>query len=312
MELLKKGALLGMAAAAAAACDLTREAPLVVEEDRISVFSVLEAGADTLSVLVVRAPVDAVPGGTGFFSVSGAEVRIVTPTGRRVDLVEGPRLADCFVPHDGIEHRGRGSGCYRGVAPGRVRSGGSYALRVVLPAGGAVRGEARVPETPEITTPPTDARVTIDTAVAADTAGRFDVRLGAPPASPRLELFARSLREDCLLRLRIPREFAPRGRLAFVAPNTLVFRGGGRTTLGVTVDRTVCTTESNDAAAFDSLPVGVALTAYDSGYTRYVERVLNSSDPIPNGHGSVGLTGAFGLFAGAASVHRRVVLVPEE
>lgn len=285
---------------AADACDFTREAPLAVEEERTAVYSVLEAGSDSASVFIVHAPVDTEPGETPFRPVSGAEVRVITPSGETLHLVEVAEVTGCFTPRDGADDEPGDTGCYRTRVPGGVRPGGRYVLEVRLPDGRPVEGEVRVPRSLDLLAPAPDARIGVHPGF--DAAGEFEVRLEAPLAVARLELLVQSLREDCRVDLR---ETGPViGGTMILAPD--------RSRVNVPLDDAICEDADGEPVGFDSLPSRLTVVGYDSAYTLYAERVLESEGAVPADEVSIGLTGAFGLFGSAAADERRIVLEPME
>jgi hypothetical protein len=65
----------------------------------------------------------------------------------------------------------------------------------------------------------------------------------------------------------------------------------------------------SEMVSWDSVVVRLVVTAYDTAYARYVGEVI-SNESVRRSRASAGVQGALGVFAGAASAERRLVLVP--
>lgn len=291
MGILTRLAALAVTIALLPACDFTREAPLLVEGEQIAVYSLLRAGSDTVSVFIVRAPVNTDPGEPPFFPVSGADVRITTPAGETLTLTEAPEIEACFLPERAIVEEFTSSGCYRAAVPGGVRPGGRYTLRVELPGGGEVRGEAVVPERPEIL-------------ALVDTNPGFAVRFDAPAAAARLQILVRALRENCRVQL----GEASTGNLQG-GGSSIIITDATRNRVRIVLAEAECEGPEGEPVPVDSLPLGLTLVAYDSAFARYAERVLDPEGAVLTSGVSAGLTGALGVFGGASSDRVRVVLI---
>lgn len=292
MEALKRLLLLGPLALAG--CELTRD-PTGLELDArpVGVYSVLRAGADTVSVLVVRYREEFQLFEPGFEPVAGAEVRIVAG-GDTLRL--RPGSAECLVaPAPGERPVDAAPGCYAAGVPGGVRPAERYELLVRLPGGETVRGATQVPRAPELLAPAEDARLT------PTSEGRFVLRLGfdAPPEAGLVTLTLTAVEEAC--------EISPEDET--IGPGEPIAVGGaGRDSAVVRVRAVRCAVKGVPVRR-DTVPARLLLTAFDTAYARYRAQVLDKQSVLER-RASAGVSGAVGVFAGAAASERRVVFVP--
>lgn len=283
-----------------AGCD--REGAVGVDVDAgTSVYSVLRTGSDTATVLLLRYQ----PGdGEAFQRLSGARVQIVSGSGV-VGLPEAPegfrdcaRKPDPFLPVPAIQ-----AGCYAARLPAEIRPGMSYGLRVELPGGDSITGAATVPSVPVVLSPAERAKVMVPAPgqIITSPSNGFTVRWVTREEAARVEVGiggATAYRQD--------------RRLMDV---TCLVHGGSGAEDHAMVDSlrySVLSAEcrrGQEPVQWDSIALRVLVTVYDSAYARYARDVLPESS-VRGGRASAGVRGAYGVFAGAASDERLVVLLP--
>lgn len=292
-------------------CDFLRE-PTFLEfvEERVAVHSLLVAGDDTAAVLITRTE----PGGAGALFYRDTEPVI----GATVQLVEGADTLDlgpvgvgpgaCLSdprfggpPQEDLE-----AGCYAASVPGGVRAGHVYELLVTLPGGAAVHGSTTVPEAPVLRLPAAGTEME-----ASSESSRLHPDLATSVAwtthraDRRLELTLGMPGPGCQAMLRQEDEDFGLPALDMT----------GRDSTVVWVYRVECfpspvpdTADTPDEVI--RLDARLTLTAFDSAYTRYARENLRESTRI--GDAAVGITGAIGVFGGAASATVPVVVVVDD
>jgi hypothetical protein len=306
--------------AAAAGCDVVLPPTGVDLEPSVQLNALLRAGVDTVAVLIEQTGTE--DGSLRTSPVSGARVRLSGPGGEVV-LREAPAgFAACVREFD---HTGQvavprpiGPGCYAGLAPGGVRAGGTYSLAADLPGRGPVAARTTVPHPPEPVTPTEGARIATRTLSPGP---------GNPPAtSDALTLRWRTRRagEQVIPSAAQGAVFRD-GRAVAGAQCGVNLMGVGEVvvdersgnafadSLVVRAQVGACGewTGSGPVPQFrpfraDSVEVYLHLTALDSVYTQARER---GGSAVREGSASVGVTGAYGVFAGLASSRRRIVFV---
>lgn len=315
MEVLKRAVILA-AGLLAAGCEFLRSpTPLELTDEQIMVHAVLQTGTDTVSVLLtrVRPQPNATPGSpfVDVLPLSGADVRI-TGGGSTVRLAEAPAgFAPCVQLSQFAESgkpRSFGPGCYVAVLPGGVGSGVQYALSAGLPGGGEITGVAEVPAAPVILRPTENARFTVRRQHGGGSGvGEVPVRWTAPANAGGIEL-----------RLAATAVFAngsqvPGARCGIEQPVGPVYdveRGDSTTMVIYNPIHCFLRTESGSTSLLDqdSIHVRLRVTAYDTVYTRYAS-ALESGGSVQRSRFAAGVTGALGVFAGAATADRQITLV---
>lgn len=271
-------------------------------EDEIIVLSMLEAGADTVRMLLLRGGYDQRSGTPQIEPIVGAEPEL-SRDGQRALLEPAPRGVLCVAAHPGFVVGGEPAqeGCYVAALPGGVRAAARYGLRALLPDGAVVTGGAKVPEPPEVLTPEPGERVPAEWATSALQATR--------PVTIRW------------------RSRGGTASVGLVAVVTGVFIGGeaqewhgcrvaGSGSALFPPDRETaqwrlwifgCVPDvSPGAAPADSIEVELRVIANDAAFTRYIEAGFGRS--IRRSDVSANLEGAVGLFGAMASEARRVML----
>lgn len=307
MALLKHGLLL--LTCLATGCELVREpTPLELTGEQIMVHSLLQAGSVTVSVLLTR-----IRPGLGTATpivqpVSGAAVRIVgAATSVRLDEAH-PGLPRCF--HDYTTgFASSGAGCYGALLPGGVKPGARYELQIALPGGGTIEGIAVVPQPLVILAPEHQHRILAETPTSArpEIYGSVQTRWGGSGDAGRVQFRIESL---AVLRNGVR---VPSARCDFET-NSVVPRGvDARSTDSAFVGFQVLNCFEEPASGTlrpiepDSIQARFVITAFDTAYTRYAEVI--SKDAVERRHLSVGVRGALGVFAGAATSEQRVTVL---
>lgn len=292
------------------ACDFQRD-PVRVQpaETEIIVHSLLRAGSDTVSVLLEQPRLGSGPGEARFAPVSGAAVRISGP-GISVVLDEAPTAfaacvgADPFTPGE-APIKPIGPGCYAAVLPGGVRPGEQYELRADIPNSGTIRGEVTIPGTPVISSPVANAQVPVRTR-SSDFEPAGEVAVGfVMPAGLGVDVVLRPIT-------------AFKGGGAAPGTRCRLEQGGSLLRAAADVDSArvlirsplACSSPGSPARADapDSLSAEVLVTAYDTAYLRYAYAVRDEA--VGRRRASAGITGALGVFGGAATASRSILLVP--
>jgi hypothetical protein len=300
MELLKPSALLATLLLVGG-CEFLREpTPLELTDEQVMVHSVLQAGSDTVSVLLTRVRPGSRSAARDVVPISGAEVRI-TGGGNTVRLAESPAgFAPCLLGRDPQTGRLQESraGCYAAVLPGGVRAGGRYEL-LVLSGEGEIRGIATVPEAPGILAPENGARVPVKETGHDDPVafGSLSIRWSTPEGASGADL---NLRSGAVFR---------NGRQVANARCDLFSStiGGPDSSPETSDSRTISFWVANCTVRPDSVEARLFLTAYDTVYSRYAGNLFEQTARRKNF--AAGVTGALGVFAGAATAERRVTLV---
>lgn len=288
-------------------CDITRAAaPFEYSEDNVSVYGVMEAGSDTVRVILSRFDSRVAASAQPFAPLSGARVRVVRGPDT-THLAEAPAgFSDCYrnPPPSGTQPAIR-SGCYAARIPGGVRPRQQYQLSVLLPGGGTISGAALVPGAPALNSPAANARVEVPAAFSPGEAQRPGlVRVHWAPVENAGRIEA-SLSGAAVYR---------NGRVASgVSCRVTAFPGTSADLIRLdsvvlAVTAPDCT-ENGRPATWDSISARLLVTAYDTAYARYAAE-LAGGGTIRHPRASAGVSGAYGVFGGAASTERRLVLVP--
>lgn len=311
MAILNRAAALLLLAAALAACERD---PLEVTpaEDQLMVHGILEPGRDTVLVYLTETRVrrrgqlpvtGGVPGAAA--ELVGGGVRLpLHPVGDEVN-----QCIDWGGVDPGSGSQASSRGCLLGVVPGGLRAGERYELRITLPDGRRVRGEAHIPPAPALLAPAERARLD----------AYFDIY----PYHGQFMAF-----EPVVLRWRGDPawyfySFEQRVEKVYeVDPDATGpdcgYRSGGRPD-GWQVDSLSLPLGFNchwphlppDAPppAPDSALVRLRIGFVDTAFVRYQEEVAGDG-AVRRSEVSVGLEGAVGIFTALAVAERRLVLLP--
>ena len=291
MAILKAAAL----AILLAGCELTRD-PVTIDPQRgeLMVHGVLEAGSDTVAVLLTRVVADtAAPFAQ---PVSGATVRL---TGGGESVLLGEASAG-FPPC----HADTGAaGCYTGIVRGGVRAGETYALDVRVPGGEEVRGSARVPLAPVVESPAAVSRLGVrrrpERAPAATIPVRWRGTEGAGGVGVGLVLGTLYPRT-----LEIPHS-------SCTIPQNILRRSPATDTATLVLHQPALCHTREGTVEPDSIRASVLVVAYDSAYVRWEELVRTyPGKSIQRERFAAGVTGALGVFAAVTRADRGIVLVP--
>lgn len=292
-----------------------RDADIVdVDDTTPTVFSLLTAGADSASVLVVRPRDGAGPQPLTYEPVHGAEVRLIRD-GDTVWAVEGER--PCIGEWTGS---GEAGGCYWAALGEPIAPGEEYRLEIQLPTGGAVTGETVVPGPPVILEPEV-GQVVEATCDQADTCyGRhvpeaepafipvasvpmiWELPSGIQRVVPSLEATTTYYQDQVY----------PDGcRLGRVAVYGVEAESGAtRDSLRWPILNIDCPDPALHPGRFDSIRAEVSVTTVGPAYSSYLETVLEATVREPRA--SHGLTGAYGVFSAVTPARRSILLVRGE
>ncbi|HEX8671795.1 MAG TPA: DUF4249 family protein [Longimicrobium sp.] len=290
MALLKIAAL----AVLVAGCELARD-PVTIDVERreLMVHSVLEAGSDTVAVLLTRVAVEGDSVAPSAQPVSGAAVRI---TGGGESVLLGEASARCLADAGA-------AGCYTGIVRGGVRAGETYALDIRVPGGEEARGSARVPLAPVGESPAAGARIGVRRRPERVPAATIPVRWRGAGGAGRIGV-------GLVLRTLYPRTLDIPPSSCTIPQNTLWRSPATDTATLVLYQPALCHTPEGPVEP-DSVRAGILVVAYDSAYARYEELVRTyPGKPLQRDRFAAGVTGALGVFAGVARAEREIVLVP--
>jgi hypothetical protein len=270
-------------------------------EASVAVHAVLQAGSEQATVLITRFQ----PGGVPLQGVSDAEVRLLRGaetlrlTPATADEAGCPRSVGTEPATDAIP------GCYAARVPHGIRSGERFELWIELPGGGSVHGRATIPDAPELRAPTEQARLVLDARTppsgtpsgAVRELGTVEVRWTPLAAGTRLEVG---------ISAGPPASGAPQGTVCAVGAPRVASPGSVGST-GLPIFAVGCMRDGTPER-WDSLEARVLVTAFDTAYARYAAQVIGQ-ESILRSHAAAGLSGAYGVFAGAATAERRLLLV---
>jgi hypothetical protein len=310
MEVLMKRIATAALALAAAGCSFLRDpSPIEALGENNVVHAVLVTGADTVQVLVVRA-------GPGTDPATGESVTVRPVTGADVRLASGAgdvRLTESAPCYLGYDYSGRvpdeqlqTQGCYTAVIAGGVRPGTAYTLRVGLPGGGTIEGQAT-------------ARAAL-TIAQLQPGARIHVR--SPNESPQTVAVrltgaggAAAVYVDFLTLAAFRGGSAVSNAVCSVVyPRDLQLEANAEGVVRTDVYGAHCVERTNPNGTGDrpfrpdSVRARLRVTAFDSAYVRYVRQT--SEDAVSVREAQVGITNGLGLFAAAARADRDVVIIP--
>lgn len=306
MEVLTR-ALAAAALAALAGCSFLRDpTPVEAMGEQPSVHALLLTGSDTVRVLLQRVGASRNPQMEAVTAapLTGARVRLVAG-GQEVALAESPaHLTGCTARSVGDVAPASKAGCYAALLPGGVRPGAAYGLRITLPGGETIEGEAVA--LPALRAEVPGSRVVVAGRGFAGPDGqntRIPIRTSGAEGSPvvAVEVIARVayFRGQADTRSLCSVQYPPARLLPRAADGSveMVFYGVS------------CPPPagSNTPARPDSVRALVRVVAFDSAYTRYV--AAQESDAALARELTLGVKGAVGLFAAAARAEHEVVLI---
>jgi hypothetical protein len=290
-------------------CDFLREpSPVELSGEEVLVHSLLLTGSDTVSVYLTRSrpgrgtPVPVIQ------PISGADVRIVG-SGGSVRLAEDPPgLPRCFVQNTGLQPATQ-PGCYGAFLPGGVKPGARYELQIALPGGGTIEGTAVVPQPLVILTPEHQHRILAQTpnSERPEIYGSVQTRWGGSGDVGRVQFGIESL---AVLRNGVRVPSASCGfETTSVVPRGVDARATDSAFVGFQVLNCFEEPASGTLRPIepDSIQARFVITAFDTAYTRYAEVI--SKDAVERRHLSVGVRGALGVFAGAATSEQRITVL---
>jgi hypothetical protein len=278
----------------ATACGFTRE-PTAIEnlEPQFGVFSLVRAGSDTVSVLVVRFPASGEVQG-----VPGATVRFIA-SGDTVVLTEEPTSSTACVG-DSFDGTPRNiGGCYRAAVVGQVQVGAVYGLVADVPGFGRVVGSTRIPAPPVVAEPTEGSRF-----AASFRNGSWPtmpVRVEAPVGTARIEVTL------------IPNDSMRRCEAYFID-----YSGGAFGIMAVDPEAgetlaarflANCFTPNSGPQPLGELPALFRATTFDSTYARFAEIAFDrQSGSMLLRNARAGIDRGVGYFAGAATAEVRIIL----
>jgi hypothetical protein len=280
-----------------AGCELTRD-PVTIDLDRheLMVHGVLEAGRDTVAILLTRVVVEGDSVAPSARPVSGASVRL-TGGGETVLLSDASAGFPPCLRDDGA------AGCYTGIVRGGVRAGETYELDVRVPGGEEARGSARVPPVPVVESPASGSRIGVR---------RRPERVPAAtiPVHWRGTAGAGGVGVGLVLRTLYPRTLDIPPSSCTIPQNVFGRSPTADTATLVLHQPALCHTREGTIEP-DSIHAGVLVVAYDSAYARYDELVrAYPGKSIQRERFAAGVSGALGVFAAVAKAEREIVLVP--
>lgn len=314
--LIRRCAALALLLALAGCGFLRTPAEIDPPTDTMLVHAVLQAGSDTVRVLLTRPHADRSAEGRAE-PISGATVR-VAGGGSTALLREAPEgFGRCLTPRPSGDpsppppHAERG--CYAAVLPGGVRAGERYLLEVDAPGGRRATGETVVPAAPEWIEPVRDERLVTRWSQGPGTAASLMLRWRSSAASMEIPVVVAA--EVYAGGSRIPDTFCS---VILILPDgsVLGWRAGlvPSDSVRVRVQLGNCVRRGEQAGVGppiqpDSAAAELVLAGYDAAYAAYLDGFGRQG--VRAERASSGLKGAFGVFGSVAAARRRVVIVVE-
>lgn len=307
---MKREILLGLALLVGG-CDFLRDPTQIeVRGSEVIVHSVLRAGSDTVAVLLQRAEPATAGNGPRIEAISGAVVRIAGG-GASVPLAEAPGgFPSCVrgerTPLGEALADSIRAGCYAAVFPGGVRAGERYELRIELAGGGQIEGATVVPGAPEILAPDPGSRFEVRNQP------RFDEGVGDVPVRFRVSAAVGGVEVGLDPVTAFEGGAAVPGAQCRIEHGSGIRRDGEETdTARVRIFNPIICVQQVESEGrrieLDSLHTRLLLTAYDTAYVRYLE--VLGGETVARSRASAGVTGALGVFGGAATTERRITLI---
>ncbi|HEX8209526.1 MAG TPA: hypothetical protein VF584_04985 [Longimicrobium sp.] len=294
---------------AAAGCSFLRDpSPIEALGENAIAHALLVTGSDTVQVLLIRV-------GTGSNPATGENVSVRPIIGADVRLAAGAgevRLTESASCYSGPGFSGRQpneqlqpAGCYTAIVSGGVRPGTAYTLRVGLPGGGTIEGQATARAAVSIHDPQPSARLHVrpPNESAETIAVRVSGTEGATVNVDFLRLAA--FRGGSEVSNALCFVDYPRGEQLEVDAEGVVRT---HVYLATCVERTNPNGTGDRPFRPDSVRVRLRVTAFDSAYVRYLDKT--SGNAVSAREARVGITTGLGLFAAAARADRDIVLIP--
>ena len=306
---LTRGAWILGIAVAAAAC-FRADDPIEVDETAIHVHAVLQAGADTATVVITR------PGSYETFDyvlvpVTGASVRLI----RGADTTELLPRADGGCVTFGRTPLGNGDGCYDATFAAPIQVGEEWELDITLADGVRITGATRVPTAPTITAPAAGEEFTVRCQGEYDCIPMWDPFV-EPPQRAALGLIPMGWIKPA------GADYIQFGldvrRVAGAASNTICqfypeplydpFQTS-RDTLSWPIYGLDCHQRGTRLVQpWDSMFVDVVVSTASEEYSEY-ERAVFSGQSVRFDAVRAGVEGAYGVFGAMASARQPVVLI---
>lgn len=291
---------------AAAGCSFLRDpSPIEALGENAVAHAVLVTGSDTVQLLLIRV-------GPGNDPTTGENVTVRPIVGAEVRLgdVRLTESAPCYsryefgpgAPNEQLQT----AGCYTAVLPGGVRPGTAYALRVTLPGGGTIEGQATARAALAIRDPLPGARLHIRP--PSEGIQTVAVRLsGGEGAAAVIVDFVplAAFRGGTAVPNAVCSVAYDRGDEKVVDAEGVVRT---RVFAASCVERTNPNGTGDRPFRPDSLRARLRVTAFDSAYVRYLDQTSENSVSVREAQ--AGITKGLGLFAAAARAERDVVLIP--
>jgi hypothetical protein len=285
VSLLALGALLPIAA-----CEFLRDPVLLQFEEQLAVHAVLLSGDTIAEVLVTRTNA-----GDSAFVIRGvpdAQVRLVSgSTSLTLTVKPGSNcFSHEFLGDPGLLEINRG--CYSAHIPGGLRAGTTWQLLVDAGSLGNATGSATLPEAPAFSLPVAGARLASEGGFLGGSP-TFTIRWSGVPRTRLAELDVAVPSRECSAYL------APQGTTGFGEEVIPVANADSlRARLG----------DSGCTISTQGMPAELRLVAYDSTYTLYRDENRGPRGTLER-TSSMGLSGAVGVFAGAARAVLPILLV---
>lgn len=257
-------------------------------ETQYGVHSLLVAGADSASVLVVRYPPAPAPSEPDWEEVTDATIRLVAGADT-LDLALG--APGCTRTFNGTPM----ARCYRAGVPGGIVAGRTYGLLVDIPGFGRITGTTRIPTPPVIVSPSEGTR--IEATFTNNQWPTMPIRLDVAADARRVEvaLLEQDPQRECQVHF-----LSARGILILDADEAAQLSPSRFTA--------ICYTQSGPQP-LGELPVVLRAVSYDAEYARYAEIAFDAaSGSILKTHARAGIDRGVGYFAGAAAAVVNVVM----
>lgn len=305
--------ILGLGAAVLGGCFRDPD-PIDLDDEAPAVHAILEAGADSVIVVVSRPARSTPTRWVPYLGVAGAEVRLIA--GEDTTWLEETPAIPCVAIWYGDE--GSGEGCYRATLSGPIEPSAMYRLEVRLADGTLIRGETTTPYPVQLRTPEPGLRLTVDCAHESVCYGQ-DLR--EPPYYRPVATIPlgwdtpRSIRmaEASLRPVAVYYDGAVYPGSACVLGHGTISRGGftaTRDTLDWRIRNLGCRGDLHaelHPARFDSIRAEISVITWNEHYSRYTE--LSRGQGIRVDAASQGLEGAYGVFGAVAPATRTVMLI---
>ena len=273
-----------------AACEFVRDPVLLQFEEQLAVHAVLLTGDTIAEVLVTRT--NAGDSEHVVRGVPDAQVRLVSGT-TSLTLSVNPGnscFSHEFLGDPGLLEINRG--CYSARVPGGLRAGTTWQLHVDAGSLGNVTGSATLPEAPAFSLPAAGTRIVSEGGFLGGSPV-FTMRWSGVPRLRLAELDVAVPSRACSAYL------APQGTTGF---GEEVIPVANADSLRARLGDSGCTIPTQ------GMPAQLRVVAYDSIYTLYRDENRGPRGTLER-TSSMGLSGAVGVFAGAARAVLPILLV---